>query len=145
MSQSSGPLSHTLKNQSLVRFSSGATELEQVAYSNTVVTPWIGPRLEVHKLCNVDEAALGQTLTYLIEIMNSGNCPAMVRVLDYLSPETSLANSVLRDGTSTGSITGERYLGTGSRTRNDVANSFPGDHRRDPTGPEIGESSDGAV
>ncbi|WP_024631885.1 MULTISPECIES: DUF11 domain-containing protein [unclassified Paenibacillus] len=100
MSQSSGPLSHTLKNQSLVRFSSGATELEQVAYSNTVVTPWIGPRLQVHKFCNVAEAALGQTLTYLIEIMNSGNCPAMVHLLDSLSSETSLLpNSVLRDGT----------------------------------------------
>lgn len=100
MSQSSGPLSHTLKNQSLVRFSSGATELEQVAYSNTVVTPWIGPRLKVHKFCNVTEAALGQTLTYLIEIMNSGNCPAMVQLLDSLSSETSLLpNSVLRDGT----------------------------------------------
>ncbi|UPK46545.1 hypothetical protein [Paenibacillus pabuli] len=111
MSQSSGPLSHTLKNQSLVRFSSGATELEQVAYSNTVLTPWIGPRLEVHKFCNVDEAALGQTLTYLIEIMNSGNCPAMVRVLDSLSPETSLLpNSVLRDGTPLPGVSPERGI-----------------------------------
>ncbi|RAW16717.1 hypothetical protein DC345_06310 [Paenibacillus taichungensis] len=99
MSQSSGPLSHTLQNQSLVRFSSGATELEQVAYSNTVVTPWIGPRLEVHKFCNVAEAALGQTLTYLIEIVNSGNCAAMVHVLDSFSSDTSLLpNSVLLDG-----------------------------------------------
>lgn len=100
MSQSSGPLSHMLQNQSLVRFSSGTTELEQVAYSNTVVTPWIGPRLKVHKFCNVAEAALGQTLTYLIEIVNSGNCAAMVHVLDSLSSETSLLpNSVLLDGT----------------------------------------------
>jgi len=100
MSQSSGPLSHMLQNQSLVRFSSGTTELEQVAYSNTVVTPWIGPRLDVHKFCNVAEAALGQTLTYLIEIVNSGNCTARVHVLDSLSSETSLLpNSVLLDGT----------------------------------------------
>ncbi|QOS78652.1 DUF11 domain-containing protein [Paenibacillus sp. JNUCC31] len=100
MSPSSGPLSHLLQNQSLVRFSSGTTELEQVAYSNTVVTPWIGPRLEVHKFCNTAEAALGQTLTYLIEIENSGNCSAMVHVLDSLSSETSLLpNSVLLNGT----------------------------------------------
>ncbi|WP_413377978.1 hypothetical protein [Paenibacillus taichungensis] len=111
MSQSSGSLSHTLQNQSLVRFSSGATELEQVAYSNTVVTPWIGPRLEVHKFCNVAEAALGQTLTYLIEIVNSGNCPAMVLVLDSLSPETSLLpNSVLLGGTPLPGVSPERGI-----------------------------------
>ncbi|MFS0856559.1 hypothetical protein [Paenibacillus taichungensis] len=111
MSQSSGPLSHTLQNQSLVRFSSGTTELEQVAYSNTVVTPWIGPRLEVHKFCNVAEAALGQTLTYLIEIVNSGNCAAMVHVLDSLSSETSLLpNSVLLDGTPLPGVSPERGI-----------------------------------
>ncbi|WP_063563415.1 DUF11 domain-containing protein [Paenibacillus sp. O199] len=111
MSQSSGPLSHTLQNQSLVRFSSGTTELEQVAYSNTVVTPWIGPRLEVYKFCNVAEAALGQTLTYLIEILNSGNCAAMVHVLDSLSSETSLLpNSVLLDGTPLPGVSPERGI-----------------------------------
>lgn len=111
MSQSSGPLSHILQNQSLVRFSSGTTELEQVAYSNTVVTPWIGPRLEVHKFCNVAEAALGQTLTYLIEIVNSGNCAAVVHVLDSLSSETSLLpNSVLLDGTPLPGVSPERGI-----------------------------------
>ncbi|MGV2884132.1 hypothetical protein [Paenibacillus taichungensis] len=111
MSQSSGPLSHTLQNQSLVRFSSGTTELEQVAYSNTVVTPWIGPRLEVYKFCNVAEAALGQTLTFLIEIVNSGNCAAMVHVLDSLSSETSLLpNSVLLDGTPLPGVSPERGI-----------------------------------
>ncbi|MGO4729532.1 hypothetical protein [Paenibacillus sp. 2KB_22] len=99
MSQSSGPLSHWLQNQSLVRFSSGTTELEQVAYSNTVVTPWVGPRLEVRKGSNVTVAALGQSLTYQIEITNSGNRTAIVHVVDPLSEDTSLLpNSVLRDG-----------------------------------------------
>ncbi|MGF9695823.1 hypothetical protein [Paenibacillus sp. MABNR03] len=99
MSQSSGQLSHWLQNQSLVRFSTGMTELEQVAYSNTVVTPWVGPRLEVRKGCNVDVAALGQSLTYQIEIMNTGNRTAIVYVVDPLSEDTSLLpNSVLRDG-----------------------------------------------
>ena len=99
MSQTSGPLSHWLQNQSLVRFSSGTTELEQVAYSNTVVTPWVGPRLEVRKESNVTVAALGQSLTYQIEITNSGNRTAIVYVVDPLSEDTSLLpNSVLRDG-----------------------------------------------
>ncbi|MGQ8875121.1 DUF11 domain-containing protein [Paenibacillus sp. TSA_86.1] len=99
MSEIPGTLSHWLKNQSLVRFSSGTTELEQVAYSNTVVTPWIGPRIKVSKSCNTTTAVLGQSLTYQIEIMNSGNRTAIVRVVDPLSPETSLLpNSVLRDG-----------------------------------------------
>ncbi|WJH29823.1 DUF11 domain-containing protein [Paenibacillus sp. CC-CFT742] len=99
MSQSSGPLSHWLQNQSLVRFSSGTTELEQVAYSNTVVTPWVGPRLAVRKEANVTVAALGQSITYQIEITNSGNRTAIVYVVDPLSEDTSLLpNSVLRDG-----------------------------------------------
>ncbi|WP_342572745.1 DUF11 domain-containing protein [Paenibacillus sp. FSL R5-0749] len=98
MSPNSGPLSHWLQNQSLVRFSSGTTELEQVAYSNTVTTPWVGPRLEVKKQCNVAIATLGQSLTYMIEIVNTGNCTATVHVVDSLSAETSLLpNSVLRD------------------------------------------------
>lgn len=99
MSEIPGTLSHWLKNQSLVRFSSGTTELEQVAYSNTVVTPWIGPRLKVSKRCNVSTAVVGQSLTYQIEIVNTGNRTAIVRVVDPLSLETSLLpNSVLRDG-----------------------------------------------
>ncbi|MEK4526348.1 MULTISPECIES: DUF11 domain-containing protein [Paenibacillus] len=111
MSQSSGPLSHWLKNQSLVRFSSGATELEQVSYSNTVVTPWIGPRLEVRKVCNITEAALGQSLIYRVEIVNTGNLTALVYLLDQLSSETALLpNSVLRDGIPLPGASPERGL-----------------------------------
>ncbi|MFS0869455.1 hypothetical protein [Paenibacillus xylanilyticus] len=111
MSHSSGPLSHWLQNQSLVRFSSGTTELEQVAYSNTVVTPWVGPRLEVKKGCNVPVAALGQSLIYLIEIMNTGNRTAIVNVVDALSEETSLLpNSVLLDGIPLPGASPERGL-----------------------------------
>jgi len=111
MSPNSGPLSHWLQNQSLVRFSSGTTELEQVAYSNTVITPWVGPRLEVKKQCNVAVATLGQSLTYLIEIVNTGNCTAIVHVVDSLSPETSLLpNSVLRDGIPLPGASPERGL-----------------------------------
>ncbi|PZT53155.1 DUF11 domain-containing protein [Paenibacillus silvae] len=99
MSEVPGMLSHWLKNQSLVRFSSGTTELEQVAYSNTVVTPWVGPRIKVSKSCNVTTAALGQSLIYHIEIVNTGNRTARVRVVDLLSQATSLLpNSVLRNG-----------------------------------------------
>ncbi|MEY8745295.1 hypothetical protein AB9M62_39185 [Bacillales bacterium AN1005] len=42
MSSTSDSWSHWLQNQSLVRFNSGTAEQEQVAYSNTVVTPWVG-------------------------------------------------------------------------------------------------------
>ncbi|PQP81137.1 hypothetical protein C0Q44_22150 [Paenibacillus sp. PCH8] len=111
MSQTSGPLTHWLQNQSLVRFSSGTTELEQVAYSNTVITPWVGPRLEVKKQCNLAVATLGQSLTYLIEIINTGNITATVRVVDSLSAETALLpNSVLRDGSPLPGISPERGL-----------------------------------
>ncbi|WP_145409488.1 DUF11 domain-containing protein [Paenibacillus xylanexedens] len=99
MSSTSDSWSHWLQNQSMVRFNSGTTEQEQVAYSNTVVTPWVGPRLEVRKQCSATVATLGQSLIYLIEIINSGNCTATVYVSDSLSADTSLLpNSVLRDG-----------------------------------------------
>ncbi|MCG7376624.1 hypothetical protein MH215_06425 [Paenibacillus sp. ACRSA] len=99
MSSTSDSWSHWLQNQSLVRFNSGTVEQEQVAYSNTVVTPWVGPRLEVHKQCSSTVATLGQSLIYLIEIVNSGNRTATVYVTDQLSAETALLpNSVLRDG-----------------------------------------------
>ena len=111
MSELPGPLSHWLKNQSLVRFSSGTTELEQVAYSNTVVTPWIGPRIKVNKRCSEITAVLGQFLTYQIEIVNTGNRTAIVRVVDPISSDTSLLpNSVLRDGIPLPGVSPEQGL-----------------------------------
>lgn len=111
MSELPGPLSHWLKNQSLVRFSSGTTELEQVAYSNTVVTPWIGPRIKVNKRCSETTAVLGQFLTYQIEIVNTGNRTAIVRVVDPISSDTSLLpNSVLRDGIPLPGVSPEQGL-----------------------------------
>ncbi|CAI6039489.1 hypothetical protein PAECIP112173_00953 [Paenibacillus sp. JJ-100] len=111
MSKLPGPLSHWLKNQSLVRFSSGTTELEQVAYSNTVVTPWVGPRIKVNKRCSETTAVLGQFLTYQIEILNTGNRTAIVRVVDPISSDTSLLpNSVLRDGIPLPGVSPEQGL-----------------------------------
>ncbi|WP_158306229.1 DUF11 domain-containing protein [Paenibacillus curdlanolyticus] len=86
-----------LLNQTHVRFSSGS--LEQVAYSNTVQTPLIGPLLTASKHATPDQLTLGQTVTYTLTIANEGNRDAQVTVFDAL-PEglAFIPNSVLRDG-----------------------------------------------
>lgn len=99
MSPESRSLSFNLQNRSLVRFNTDVDDPEQISYSNTVVTPWIGPKLMIRKRCNLFKAALGQTLIYDIEIENEGNLDARVRVIDPLAPGIAFfPNSVLRDG-----------------------------------------------
>lgn len=99
MSSEPRSLPINLQNRSLVRFNTDVDDPEQISYSNTVVTPWIGPKLVVRKRCNLFKAALGQTLIYDIEIENKGNLDARVRVIDPMAPGIAfLPNSVLRDG-----------------------------------------------
>lgn len=86
-----------LQNQSLVRFNTSGTE--QVSYSNTVVTPLVGPILTVTKSSVETEASLGQSITYRIVMTNTGNKDAQVTVFDTIPEGTSLiANSVLLNG-----------------------------------------------
>jgi hypothetical protein len=59
----SGPASNQkLLNQSLVTFRSGNIDL--VAYSNTVATPLVGPKLELTKRAKPDCVSLDETITY---------------------------------------------------------------------------------
>ncbi|WP_282942389.1 DUF11 domain-containing protein [Paenibacillus sp. RC67] len=93
-----------LQNQSLVRFSNAG--VEQVAYSNTVVTPLIGPNLTLIKSSVEKEASLGKAITYRIGIANTGNRDAEVTLFDTLPAGTAfIANSVLRDGVPLPGIT----------------------------------------
>ncbi|XOK64580.1 hypothetical protein ACJ7K1_16265 [Paenibacillus elgii] len=86
-----------LQNQSLVRFHTAGAE--QVAYSNMVVTPLVGPILTLNKSALAAEASLGQIITYRITITNTGNKSAQVTLVDALPAGTSfIANSVLLDG-----------------------------------------------
>ncbi|WP_028551516.1 DUF11 domain-containing protein [Paenibacillus sp. UNC451MF] len=86
-----------LQNQSLVRFRSG--QLEQVAYSNTVVTPLLGPILTLMKSSAETEASLGQTIAFRIDIKNKGNRDAQVTLYDTPPVGTSfISNSVICNG-----------------------------------------------
>ncbi|GAA3406379.1 DUF11 domain-containing protein [Paenibacillus hodogayensis] len=86
-----------LRNQSLVTFQFAGTE--QVAYSNTVSTPLVGPKLSLCKSAGTECAALGQTIGYRLELENTGNKSAEVTLYDILPEGVSfIANSLLRDG-----------------------------------------------
>ncbi|WP_274649654.1 hypothetical protein [Paenibacillus humicola] len=91
----SGPF---LNNQSRVTFSSGG--ISQVAYSNTVITPRIGPVIQLVKSASKSRAARDETFAYRISLENKGNREAQVTLYDALPPGTAfIANSLLRDGT----------------------------------------------
>ncbi|GLX67867.1 DUF11 domain-containing protein [Paenibacillus glycanilyticus] len=86
-----------LLNQTLVRFSSGA--YDGVAYSNTVLTPLVGPILTAEKSATPTKLARNQTVTFTFNIANSGNRAAEVQLIDRLSAGLSfIPNSVLLNG-----------------------------------------------
>lgn len=86
-----------LLNQTHVRFSSGA--LEMVSYSNIVQTPLVGPVLAAVKRAVPDQLVLGQSITYSLQITNTGNRDAQAVVYDTLPEGLSfIPNSVLKDG-----------------------------------------------
>lgn len=90
-------MNHVLQNQSLVQFNLAG--VEQVAYSNKVVTPLVGPLLTVSKSASVSQASLGQVITYSLTIYNGGNKKTDIKLYDPLPEGTAfIANSVLRDG-----------------------------------------------
>lgn len=92
-----GARDHMLLNQTQVRFSSGA--LDMVSYSNIVQTPLVGPILTAVKRGTPEQLVLGQSITYTLTIVNTGNRDAQVTVFDTL-PEglAFIPNSVLLDG-----------------------------------------------
>ncbi|PWW04830.1 putative repeat protein (TIGR01451 family) [Paenibacillus cellulosilyticus] len=92
-----GARDNMLLNQTHVRFSSGA--LEMVSYSNIVRTPLVGPVLSAVKRAAPDQLVLGQSVTYMLTITNTGNLDAQVVVFDTL-PEglAFIPNSVLMNG-----------------------------------------------
>ncbi|MHA7966634.1 hypothetical protein ACX93W_21205 [Paenibacillus sp. CAU 1782] len=94
----SGPASNQkLLNQSLVTFRSGNTDL--VAYSNTVATPLVGPKLELTKRAKPDCVSLDETITYKLTVRNDGNRATEVTLYDPLPEGTAFVkNSLLVDG-----------------------------------------------
>lgn len=88
---------HYLLNQSVVRYSSAGES--QLSYSNTVITPRIGPIMQAVKRSDVQRVVVGQTITYSVEISNSGEGAGQVVLRDPAPPGTSfIANSALLNG-----------------------------------------------
>lgn len=90
--------SHTrLLNQSFVSFHSG--HAEQTTYSNTVITPLIGPKLSLVKHAEPRCAALDEVITYRLELSNTGNRSAEVTLYDEAPKGTAfVVNSLLVNG-----------------------------------------------
>lgn len=86
-----------LLNQSVVRYSSAGQS--QLSYSNTVITPLIGPIMQAVKQSDVQRVVVGQTITYSVEISNSGEGAGQVVLRDPAPPGTSfITNSALLNG-----------------------------------------------
>lgn len=83
-----------LSNQASVSFTSGA--FSGTALSNVVDIPVSQPIISVVKSANDNLASVGQTISYTLEVSNTGNYAALVTVTDNIPTGTSLLpNSVL--------------------------------------------------
>ncbi|WP_449601318.1 DUF7507 domain-containing protein [Paenibacillus sp. Marseille-Q9583] len=91
------PPSGLLNNQSTVSFTSGV--LNNVAFSNIVSTPIYLPILAAAKSSNTVQATVGDTITYTINVTNTGNYGALATLSDTIpSGTTFVPNSVLIQG-----------------------------------------------
>ncbi|WP_425495276.1 DUF7507 domain-containing protein [Paenibacillus tengchongensis] len=86
-----------LNNQASVSYSSGA--FSGAAYSNILTTPVFQPIVNVVKSADTANATVGDTITYFINVTNTGNLPAAVTVTDAIPPGgVFIPNSVLVNG-----------------------------------------------
>lgn len=87
----------SLSNQSSVSFTSGA--FSATTFSNTVVTPVYEPIIALAKSANTSNATVGDTVTYSVNITNTGNLAANLTLTDTIPAGASFVpNSVLVDG-----------------------------------------------
>lgn len=91
------PASGVLNNQSSVSFTSGA--LSSVAFSNIVTTPVFQPVIAAAKSSSSQNATVGDTIVYTVNVSNSGNYAASATLTDTIPAGTTLVpNSVLING-----------------------------------------------
>lgn len=91
------PPSGLLNNQSTISFTSGV--LSNTAFSNIVTTPVYLPILTAAKSSNVTQATVGDTITYTINVTNTGNYGGLATLTDTIpSGTTFVQNSVLIQG-----------------------------------------------
>ncbi|QSF47685.1 DUF11 domain-containing protein [Paenibacillus tianjinensis] len=91
------PASANLNNQASVSFTSGA--FSGAAYSNILNTPVFQPIINVVKSADTANATVGDTVTYFLNVTNTGNLPAVVTLTDAIPPGgVFIPNSVLING-----------------------------------------------
>ncbi|MEK5415130.1 DUF7507 domain-containing protein [Paenibacillus sp. FSL L8-0708] len=91
------PPTGLLNNQSTVSFTSGV--VSNVAFSNIVTTPVYLPILAAAKSSNSVNATVGDTITYTINVTNTGNYGALATLSDTIPAGTTfIPNSVLIQG-----------------------------------------------
>ncbi|QHW34647.1 DUF11 domain-containing protein [Paenibacillus rhizovicinus] len=76
------PASGLISNMSNVSFTSGA--FSGTSMSNTVTTPVYNPILGVVKSASTSNATVGDTITYSLDVTNTGNLAATVTIFDTL-------------------------------------------------------------
>lgn len=86
-----------IANQASVGFSSGA--LSAVTFSNVVSTPVYQPAISVSKSASTANATVGDTVTYTLNVSNTGNYPATTTLTDNIPAGTVFVpNSVILGG-----------------------------------------------
>lgn len=86
-----------LSNQASVNFTSGV--FFGVSFSNTLVIPVVQPIIVILKSANTSNATVGDTITYSLNVTNTGNFPANVTIVDTIPPGAQFVpNSVLVNG-----------------------------------------------
>ncbi|MHA6529455.1 DUF7507 domain-containing protein [Paenibacillus sp. BAC0078] len=93
------PASTTLSNQASVNFTSGA--FSGVSYSNTFITPVYQPFINIVKSANTANATVGDTVTYFLNVTNTGNLAANVTITDPIpAGAVFVPNSIIVNGSA---------------------------------------------
>lgn len=88
---------YTIQNRSSISFTSGA--FTGASYSNTVITPIYQPIFELVKTASSSNVTVGDTVTFFLNLTNTGNLPGIVTLTDDLPEGAVLVpNSVLING-----------------------------------------------
>ncbi len=91
------PTPPDIRNQSTVSFTTGTVSAS--SSSNVTVTPVTQPVIALLKSADTNNATVGDTVVYSVQVSNSGNLPAEVTVSDTIPAGTSMIdNSVSLNG-----------------------------------------------
>ncbi|WP_029191295.1 DUF7507 domain-containing protein [Paenibacillus elgii] len=91
------PIPSQISNQSKVSFTSGT--FSGSSSSNVTVTPVTQPQITLAKSASTSNATIGDTITYTVNVSNSGNLPAVVTLTDTVPAGTTFSpNSVIVGG-----------------------------------------------